>query len=95
MGVVPERIAPAMFKPGVERLSLRRLSALNGTADSQLGQAEDLVAARNRLKGEKSVADAATLPAIGAALRVREASLVTNLLRHEGAEQGGRKPFRY
>lgn len=69
------------------------LSALNGTADSQLGQAEDLVAlARNRLKGEKSVADAATLPAIGAALRgVREASLVTNLLRHEGAEQGGRK----
>jgi Tfp pilus assembly protein PilN len=69
------------------------LSALNGSADSQLGKAEDLVAlASHKLKGEKSVADAAALPAIGAALRgVREASLVANLLRHESEEGIGRK----
>jgi Tfp pilus assembly protein PilN len=69
------------------------LSALNGTAESRLGQAEDLVAlASRRLKWHKSVATAETLPAIGAALRgVREAPLVTNLLRHEGAEQGSHK----
>jgi Tfp pilus assembly protein PilN len=69
------------------------LSALNGTAESRLGQAEDLVAlASNRLKGEKSVSSAETVPAIGAALRgVREASLMNNLLRHEGAEQIGQQ----
>jgi len=69
------------------------LSALNGTAESRLGQAEDLIAlASNRFKGEKSVSSAETVPAIGAALRgVREASLVTNLLRHEGPEQIGQQ----
>jgi Tfp pilus assembly protein PilN len=69
------------------------LSALNGAAESRLGQAEDMVTlARNRLKGEKSITTAETLPAIGAALRgVREAPLATNLLRREGEAQNGRK----
>jgi Tfp pilus assembly protein PilN len=69
------------------------LSALNGMGESQLGQAQDLLKLTDpRLKSEKAIAKAEFLPAIGAALKgVREASLVTNLLRHEGAEQGAGK----
>jgi Tfp pilus assembly protein PilN len=69
------------------------LSALNGLGESQLGQAEDLLKLTStRLKSEKAIAKGEFLPAIGAALKgVREASLVTNLLRREGAEQGVHK----
>lgn len=79
-------LAPKLYRCG-------NLSALNGAAEGRLTQAEDMVdLARNRFKGDKSAATAESLPAIGAALRgLREAPLVTNLLRHEGEAQGSRK----
>ncbi|MGH7871289.1 MAG: PilN domain-containing protein [Candidatus Binatia bacterium] len=69
------------------------LSALNGLAESQLDQAEDLMKlSDSRLNGGKAVVKAEFLPAIGVALKgLREASLVTNLLRQEGGDQGVRK----
>ncbi|HVO95957.1 MAG TPA: PilN domain-containing protein, partial [Terriglobales bacterium] len=69
------------------------LSTLNGMAESQLAQAEDLVTLSNpRLRAERTISKAEYLPAIGAALRgVREASLFTNLLRHESGDQGSRR----
>ena len=68
------------------------LGALNGAA-GKLAEAKDIAALGNqRLKGSKPNTQAETLPAIGAALRgVREASLVANFLRHEGADRDGHK----
>lgn len=68
------------------------LGALNGVA-GKLAEAPDIAALDNqRLKGFGPNPRVETLPAIGAALRgVREASLIANFLRHEGADRDGQK----
>jgi Tfp pilus assembly protein PilN len=79
-------LAPTVYRCG-------ELSALNGISEGKLAQAPDLIDLIGpRLHGNKSISRADVLPAIGTALRgVREASLVTNLLRHEAHDQFGDK----
>ena len=71
------------------------LGALNGVAAGKLAEAPDIAALDNqRLKGFGPNSPVEILPAIGAALRgVREASLVANFLRAEGADREGYKPL--
>jgi len=63
-----------------------------GSANGEKGECEDLCALGIEKLGGSSQLSAATLPAVGAALRgVREARLETNFLRPPGAERGARK----
>jgi Tfp pilus assembly protein PilN len=63
-----------------------------GSANGEKGECEDLCGLGIEKLGGSSQLSAATLPAVGAALRgVREARLETNFLRPPGAERGARK----
>ena len=69
------------------------LNALKEVGAERLAEASDLVAlGAARLKSSPQIADAETLPAIGAALRgIREAPLAANFLAASGMERQGRK----
>jgi Tfp pilus assembly protein PilN len=69
------------------------LNALSEIGEPRLAEAMDLVAlGAARLKSSQEIADAESLPAIGAALRgIREAPLAANFLAASGMENQGRK----
>jgi len=69
------------------------LKTLNEVGEPRLAEASDLVAlGAARLKSSRQIADAETLPAIGAALRgIREAPLAANFLAAAGTERHGGK----
>lgn len=69
------------------------LAALTGLPAEKFAAAEDLGSLNShRLGGLKSNLPEVALPAVGAALRgIREASVISNFLRHENPEPGGTK----
>lgn len=69
------------------------LGALTGLPAEKFAAAEDLGSLdSHRLGGLKSLLPEVALPAAGAALRgIREASVISNFLRHENSEPGGGK----